>query len=57
MPLLDSTYGLYVGGTNLRLEVRDYMAEVQLVREMGHSDLVPEIVQQMKKRVKELRVK
>jgi hypothetical protein len=37
-----------------RLEVRGYMAEVQLAREIGHSDLVPEIVQQMKTRVKEL---
>ena len=37
-----------------RLEVRGYMEEIKLARELGHDDLVPQIVQQMRERVKEL---
>ena len=36
------------------LEVRGYMEEVRLARELGHTDLVPQIIQQMRERVKEL---
>ena len=31
-----------------RMEVRAYMEEVKLARELGHLDVVPNILQQMK---------
>ena len=34
-----------------RMEVRAYMEEVKLARELGHLDVVPNILQQMKDRV------
>jgi hypothetical protein len=37
-----------------RLEVRGYLEEIRLARELGHHDLVPQIVQQMRERVQEV---
>ena len=37
-----------------RAEVRGYLEEIRLARELGHDDLIPQIIQQMRQRVREL---